>query len=288
MSVFSKIFIVINLGLTLLLTGVMGSLLAQKADHLANYSESHREYRTAMASLKAEREDGKQLIGRLRTQATEETQKAEEATKQLTQLSGERKAKESQLNARLKNKNELYTKIKELNKRNNDLNDQVKTLVTLRNEANSTKETAVGTMNRAFARLEEVRDDVASAEQATTNVKSMQRQFLTEKATLESMIRAAKKAGINVEKYATDLANQAGKIEGVVTNVSAGVYLVMIDVGKNDGVNEDMVFSVQRGAKYICKIKVRKVFPSQASALIMTDHLVEGRMIKTGDIVKNH
>ncbi|MFH1227178.1 MAG: hypothetical protein V1701_04645 [Planctomycetota bacterium] len=74
-------------------------------------------------------------------------------------------------------------------------------------------------------------------------------------------------------------------IEGKILAVSdkADLNLVVISLGKSDGVEPGMKFDVYRSGKYIGKIQVEKVEPQISSAVSIKESLAEG--VKVGDIV---
>ncbi|MFH1226407.1 MAG: hypothetical protein V1701_00710 [Planctomycetota bacterium] len=74
-------------------------------------------------------------------------------------------------------------------------------------------------------------------------------------------------------------------IEGKILAVSdkADLNLVVISVGKNDGVEPGMKFDVYRVGKYIGKIQAEKVEPQISSAFSIKEFQSDG--IKVGDSI---
>ncbi|GEM_PF-6500869 len=79
-------------------------------------------------------------------------------------------------------------------------------------------------------------------------------------------------------------------ITGNVTGLNRGV--VMISVGSDDRVKEGYVFAIARGEHFICNIRIDKVWPDEASGVVLPDSLrpeANGQAdIKVGDYVATH
>lgn len=290
MSVFTKIFIVINLALTLGLTGVAGSLFAQRANHhYSNYKAAHELWRKTLADLTSEKKRGTERLLALKSSTDEEEQRASAAVKRYGELLGKKADLSKNIASKSSAISEFRTQLQKGEKTNNDLNDDVKSLTGQRNQAENTKNDAVAFRNRAYNNLRETEDDVSSAEQAITNIKASQLVHLADIKTLEGLLEQARRKEVPVEKIADQhIKDLARKLEGEVEKVDLGVFLLFVDLGESDGVKEGMFFTVYRGDKYICKVQVKTVNPDNASAWVLVETMVQGRQPQQGDKVKNH
>ncbi len=84
MSVFSKIFIVINLLLTLLLVAATATQINLKGIYKRQYKQNHDDWMAAKHTLGVSKSDYTKQVGKLRTQATERKDLKATALEKLT------------------------------------------------------------------------------------------------------------------------------------------------------------------------------------------------------------
>jgi hypothetical protein len=90
----------------------------------------------------------------------------------------------------------------------------------------------------------------------------------TELEQYKMILQEMAQQGIPVDRF---VVGATPLIEGRVVGVLNGV--VMISVGSDDGVREGYEFTVYRGDRYLCKIRIDKAFPDQAAGEILPDSL---------------
>ena len=69
-------------------------------------------------------------------------------------------------------------------------------------------------------------------------------------------------------------------IEGVVEDVDSELRLVVLSVGKNDGVKPGYEFTVYRGDRFIAKVRVTKTYDNLSGARIL---LPDDAVVQRGD-----
>ncbi len=99
----------------------------------------------------------------------------------------------------------------------------------------------------------------------------------------EWTLKKLRERGIDISEIIAGAAEPDVPIHAKVLAVQPNVNVVLISVGKGDKVKEGYRFTVYRGGTYIGKVQVESVYPSYASARILTDLVSENQQIQEGD-----
>ena len=283
MSVFSKIFIVINLFLTLALVGVMGTLLSQKADYKAQYSDSHGTYRTARGDLGQLKKRFKKELESVESEDGIVSQKIKTLEGNLKTALANRGKNSQEINAKQAQGAKLETNISKTNKAYADLDKEVKDLIGELEAASKSKAAATGLRSSATSSLQ---DRLDRKQDLVTSLADLQRNYkmLGERnKRARFYIKEAQLKAIPVAEMATE--RLVPKLKGIVETNQPGVELCMVSLGKNDGVFKGLVFRVARGSKYVGLVKVKDVYPNMCSCRYMTTTFYPGRTIAKNDQV---
>ena len=133
-------------------------------------------------------------------------------------------------------------------------------------DADEERKAAVAAKNRAILDLQEVAKDL---ETTSIELADVTRRFEEN----ETLIQMATSKGVKF----TDLVG-VPKIDAVVAAVKDGI--VVLSVGRDDGVEVGYEFDVYQGETYIGKVRVENVLDDMAGASILYTN--ENRTIQTG------
>lgn len=289
MTVFSKIFIVINLGLTLLLTGVMATLLGQRNDHRNNYKAAIDATVAAKKSLATEKAEAKTRNKALLEARDKKAADVDDQRKARDELNGRHQTISGAIAQRRKDADVLSTEIKALGKSKDSVQDAVTILDNRSRKARLDRDLAVkardvasGSLNDYKLRIQKVEERIADL-QLRIKTRDMRDQ------EIEALYKIYQKQDppIPVAKVAKDLRRIGQQIEARITNM--GDFMVgTINIGKTSKIVEDMEFIVSRGGKYIGKVRVEALFDREAKVRGLPETMAEGQRPQVGDVIKRY
>ncbi len=148
--------------------------------------------------------------------------------------------------------------------------------------------------NAYAGELTSLLNDFANINEKLTDYERYKVEFLEAKDTLEKTIEALETSNDNLATLESKLANleadyaslnknynqlagsankaqpsQLKKLEGTVLNVNYDWNYIIINLGRNDNLPEDLEMTVAREKEYICKVLVTKVFEKHSVAEIL-------------------
>lgn len=266
MSSVGKVFIIANLVLAAIFVGSAASLINTSGE----YRQKHQE---AVAEMEALRTELEGQISDLQSEFNTVSGQKDRLTNEKTSLDAAKKALDGELeterqqNADLRESlNTLTAKLGDLEQTNRTLNNQkgeveaqLRTLITERDGALDERDAA---LSESTAAMEEARI-------ATNQVEDLRRRWedSQERARdLEAQLAAV------VREYGVDLSNISPQpdLEGVVLNASytGGAPVVLINLGKRQGVRPGHTFDVFAGGTYKGQVRVDVVNESNSAATI--------------------
>ncbi len=268
MSTLSKIFVVLNLVLSI----VFAVFVTQLYKHTQNWRQKHDDLEVKTSGEKKKLETGIQDLN-----LTVESLKGEVAHQRelFFQLQAELSRKDTEIQSLARDKLQEQDKNRSLTqdiaRLTVDLSraqDRARQLEDEREQSQKAKDAAIQEMERA--------QDAAHEWELQLNEKqntllALRESLTTKMAELEQykmILQEMAQQGIPVDKF---VVGATPLIEGRVVGVLNGV--VMISVGSDDGVREGYEFTVYRGDRYLCKIRIDKAFPDQAAGEILPDSL---------------
>lgn len=268
MSALSKVFVILNLILSI----VFATFVTYYFKHAENW---HQKHETVVAEKKA--------------METDLNDKIATANKAIDSLKGDVNALKETVNDRnveLERERGENTKLNAEVLRLNDQNREQTNAIERQTAQLARKDDEIRQLGSEIEHNRQAKEDaVRKMEQAADAAHEWELQC-NEKADLlrdlrEHMLELSKELdqnkmvlqemahqGIPIEKF---LVEATPLIEGRVTGVLQGV--VMISVGSDDGVRQGYEFTVFRDDKYLCKIRVDKVFQDEAAGEVVTDSL---------------
>jgi len=277
MSVFSKIFILINLLLTLLLVGVMGTLLSQKADYRSAYETAHGDLRGLLVERRELDREFEASLASLGQEDQRTTRALAERQAALQQSRTQRTRQEESINAGRQRRGKLNTMIRKTDKAYADLTGELRDQIEQLEQARAGRTHQVrrmqATQNRLHGRtvrLDEAQDRLATLQRDRTQLGEQRRRAI-------HVIKQAHEQGIEIP---TDI---FPKLNGIIERVVPQTALVMISLGSNERVRKGMRFHVERGSRYIGMIKVIAVFRNMASARALSAPFRAAPVLRQGD-----
>lgn len=281
MSTFAKMFVFLNLVLSIVYIGVAGTLLAQKVDYKEKLRTQKKDYEGEIAQkddvindLNSQIEDLKQAKNTANRKITSLTKTNEEYQEQVTEWESKNGKLDERLGRLEDDFNTISQEIKEKDQANKQLRKENDELRASSDDAEKEKEQALDDK----ARLEE------ELSQAQNLMTALEKELKNTKEDLEEsriLIDSARNAGVDFEA----LYKPEAPIDGKVLAVSREVNLVMVSVGADDGVQKGYHFTVYRGSLYIGQVVVEDVFKDMCSARMKLETMAKGQEILEGDNV---
>ena len=167
-------------------------------------------------------------------------------------------------------------------------------------------------LDQADKEIQQLTQQLEENQQATTDLEEMK--IKLKKAELEKS-RLEKKLDQTVEKFESELQQlrqqklelqqqlqgQTGEIPGAIRIEDVKIFtgkkfagkvvainkrynFVIINIGKNDGLEENTVLIVHRGKNFIGKVRVDRVYEKMSAAMLLKEWMQDN--IKTGDKIK--
>ncbi|MFH1228616.1 MAG: hypothetical protein V1701_12035 [Planctomycetota bacterium] len=281
MSILTRVIIVSLLVLSLVYLGMTAALFSYRIDYKNQLDAEKTAHKNTI------KEKDKQIEGLLAQKGALESD-IKQLEKEITGLKTDLNAAQTDLTSWKEQNTQItneFTKLTETYKKlEAELNEQIRKV----EEASKTvddfrkrKEDAEKDRATFESKFMQTQDDLSKIEK---NLASLEQQYLIQAKELNSaktLLEQYKKA---VPALASET-NQTKWIEGKILAVSdkADLNLVVMSVGKNDGVEAGMKFTVYRIDKYIGKIQVEKVEPQISSAYSIKEFQSDG--IKVGDSI---
>jgi predicted RNase H-like nuclease (RuvC/YqgF family) len=281
MSIIAKIFIVINLVLSVVFVGVSGTLLTQKADYKTKYEEvvkvktqMNKFYDAQVKDLteqvsqeSATRKLAEDSRSKYKAQWDEQLSRVNDLTKELNHTKGLfENLSEAQ--------DELNRRVREAFDRNEALNGK---LTTALGDVNNFK----GAAERAKNKQKEVEILFAEKEDKIHSLNGQLASQDRELGTFKRTIELLQEAGVDVARIAGGGLPPA--VDTTVTAVNEEVGLVMLGIGREAGLRKGHDLTVFRGDQFVGRVVVEQVYNDMASARIDRKYLVD--KIQVGDNV---
>lgn len=203
-------------------------------------------------------------------------------------------SKQQELDSTTEDLKEAQDSVAELTSRNNDLLSQVEQLEDDKSQLQTEKnnlQKSIESKNERIAQLEERKETISSQlaeveadlRQKQVSLSEMEQRFVNTKSELKENEQLLTKYK---NKYGSIGVDQtAPAVEGNVRAVNPNRNLVLINLGKNDGVKQSMRFSVLRGSNYVTELEVLESYDTWSAARSVS-HLQQEKP-KVGDVVTN-
>ena len=266
MSPIGKVFTVVNLVLAALFVGSAAALIQTGQDWRVQFETKASEF-TALETSSRQAQD------LLETEKSQIVQEKDRFASDKAQLESDKAALEDELNTQREQNAGLRERLTSIDGKLGDLES-----------TNRSQQSQITSLNETATTLRSERDDAldtrdeAEASRATAerNATSFERerdelQIALGRANEAVASKSAQLAAV-ASKFKIDLndLNDQPELAGRVTAVDSthGTTVVVINLGKNDGVKPGHTFDVYAGGEYKGKIYVETVNASQSAATI--------------------
>ena len=281
MSVFAKIFIVINLVLSIVIVGVSGTLLTQKADYKTKYEEVvkvknqiNKVYNAQIKDLNEQLEARNDSIDALDAAAKKYKRLWDEQVTRVNDMTKELNHTKGLFENLAEAQDELNRQIEQAFNNNNALNRDLQAALRDVNEHKSASE-------RAKNRQKEVEIALAQKEDSLHSLKAQLASQERELGSFKRTIELLQEAGVDVERIAGGGLPPA--VDTTVTAVNEEVGLVMLGIGREAGLRKGHDLTVYRGDQFVGRVVVEQVYNDMSSARIDRKYLVD--KVQVGDNV---
>jgi hypothetical protein len=276
MSPLAKVFVVVNLILSLCFFGSSVALFATRE----NWRDTAEKFKKAaddeLKKLEGKYADqGARLVKIHQERNTAVTNHASSLTEKmklmvdLTKVQGDLTTANHRIETEVKEKTALTGRLQDLEKKNAEMNALVDAKGKEAEDAKAKMEKAINDWTRLRVDLER--------EMEAKNAARIELASIKDKAdTMQLQLDYVKKLGT----IALD-GPLAPPIPATIQAVEPDKKLVVLSVGTNQKVKEGYEFTVYRGAKFVGKVKVVKVYEDLAGARILYTN--DNEMVQVGD-----
>ena len=227
---------------------------------------------TELDAEKKSKEEAVAEVDRMKSELEQQKSLRSELEKKFKQAQDDIKASQDQLAELNTKKTELEVKVKDLETKSSDLEAKVRgielgTIVVAPKQPAKIDNKAAQAAKKAE---EQTRKDAEKAKKAEEKARKA-----AEKAQKAELNTKAKQVSKVIESPVVSAGETASvsKLEGSVVVVNKEYNFAVINLGSNDGVKSDAVFSIYRNDKYLGDVKVEKVHDAMSAAGFMTEGL---------------
>jgi predicted nuclease with TOPRIM domain len=254
MSVIAKILVVINLVLAVVFLGASSTYLGQKESWKLQKEKVETELNREITELKTN-------LQNTQAQYAEQQQYTSTAQREAAERKALLDSKEQEYTRLDVAHNTLLGQVERLSQTARDLqatidqlNNDKTTALKDRETALTEKQAAVDAENSAIAEQRRVEAELANAQDLAANLEK-QIVALTEELDKTKLVVAA------YEKEIGPLGPIVGvpKLNAMVSGVDNSLNIIMLSIGRDDGVKIGFEFTIYRGNEYVGKVVINRV-----------------------------
>lgn len=265
MSTLGKVFTVLVLILSLVYLGITATLFAYRTDYktaLANEKKAHQDEVTKQNGVIQEKDNEIKLKETQNGAVMEAMNKAFTAQAEAEKSSKDWQEKYGTLEKELST---LRASLQQIETKITDKDQVIAGLTTQLDEANKVKTEAVTAKDAAETKLLDTQSRLSSAEK---NLVDLEKQYIQKVKELEES--KGKLSMVPPDAIPAE-ARGVKAVDGKVLAVSKVMNLLIVNVGKERGVEVGDQFTVYRGDKFVGKIQVEKADKDWSSARMIED-----------------
>ncbi|MFW5856493.1 MAG: hypothetical protein ACOCX4_01335 [Planctomycetota bacterium] len=282
MNLAGKIFIILNMILSVAFAAASVSLYAKKVDWVQETNKHITKQNELQAQLDQTQDD------------LDAEKVAHEKLQDLTR---------EQIQNLTKERNDLQSTVADLERENREwetkvqsFDTQIAKLQSLLTMVESDKQALTQDLQRIREQRDRAITDLEFAQktalEATADVKELEAELQGANSRLAAMLEQNLELRITLDTYRNRfgsleaVAAAAGpvSVRGKVLKVDESVDLVIINLGEADKLKTGMELVVSRGSEYIGKLKIRNLYENMASAVI--DRGLTVKPVRIGDAVE--
>ena len=276
MSVVAKILIVLNLVLAVAFLSGAASFLGQKEAWKKQYEDLDARTSTEIANLKTQVDEKEGQFRQQEEAANTAIREKETAIAKFEQADADNMKFLENYNRLQADHNRLSETYKDALAQIDSLRNDKNSLITQKDNALSEKRDAIGKMNDAQTEAQRLQSELMDMKDAVAG--------LEEKVVV--MSKEIESAGVMLQAYKDKFGTITEWIDvppmaAKVSAVNEEFNIVILSVGKDDGVKPGFEFTVYRGDKYIGKIIVDDVQKDHCSGFSKKE--LQSGAIEVGD-----
>jgi chromosome segregation ATPase len=276
MSVIAKILIVLNLLLAVVFLGAASTFLGQQES-----------YKIQLENTKQKMQDDLDVeIANRKTadaKATEQERLASTRASEIAELKGRFEAKETAYSQIIEAHNTLLGQWERLSQTYKDAVAQNQQLTSEKDALTSEKEQALGEKRNAIG---EKNDAVAEAQRLRSELQASKDNEAELEKRLVAMADENDSMDVRLKTYEKEVGPLSAAIvqkpmKATVSGVHNELNIVMLSVGRDDGVQVGYTFTIYRGNEYVGQVKIDKVEKDYCSGYSVKE--LEKSAISVGD-----
>lgn len=230
--------------------------------------------RSSFITLRAEKDDANKAINSTLDQTSEVISELEDVQKSVNTTEDERDV--ARVGTEEANR-KVDSTTAQINQREQEIKGKENRIAEIEKALEPFKGITLETLNDT---LDEMKKEVADLEE----------EIATSEKELEVTTAKVNANQATIDDYANKQAERSRKIaldsiEGTITAVNNDWGFVVINVGRNRGLDPDAALLIKRGNENIGKLSVRSIEPNMVVADIMTESLKQGARVMPGDRV---
>lgn len=274
MSILARVFVVMNLILSVVFFGTSAALFKTRLDWRKAYNDIKDETTKSLEELKTRNGEIVRKVGDLETTIiglrASETQLSKQS-KQLTEDLGEAQKKIQVAQATTKSATDVSQQLTK------NLEAKDGAYASLQEQLEKTKSELGDAVEQRLQAVQRFNSIALDLEKAQTELSDARKEYQVLTSRFDSIklqLDVAIGQGFNVK-------GAVRPVDGLVTAVESSERLVVLSVGQDQKVEPGYEFTIYRGESFIGKVKVIKVFPDLSGAQIIFTK--DGEEIQKGD-----
>lgn len=258
-----------------------GALLAQRWDYYQKYleekakAEKNKEsLETQLRDLKGQEDNYKKYVDEYREKSDKFEQDYNDAETQRKKLERKNQTYEASLKDISASLSQIKTSLTLKDEEIKNLKNQIDKYKDLTEEAIRKKEEAIDGQQKLNLELGNLQGEINDKENQLQRI-------MKELWESKQIISAVRSAGVNIPALMT----RARPLDGQIVAISDdnNIPIVMVSIGKDDGVEKGYQFTVYRGSEYIGRVVVEEVYKDMSAARILSN--ITPGTIRKGDNV---
>lgn len=264
MSSIGKIFVVLNLVFSLVILGVVGSILSKSNAYKVDYDKEVKAHQDDNTAKDAEIAKLQQDVKTLQGDKRQNEERITGLTTQVASLEGDKAKLNGDLDTLRGDLSKLQADYQKFTSTLESLRSHNEALVKENGEMRDAKVAAEGKQTAAEQDLARANAAIESLNAEVAGLKDQIEALQSANGEAAAQIEAAIQAGFDISKVRAQ-----PQLDGVVQSVNAGLQIVILSVGADVGVTRGMKFAVYGGGQYKGEVVVNDVYPDNCSARIL-------------------
>lgn len=264
MSSIGKIFVVLNLVFSLVILGVVGSILSKSNDYRKSYDGEVAARAADNSAKDAEIDKLQQDVKTLNGDKRQNDERITALTTTVASLEGDKAKLNGDLDTLRGDLAKLQSDYQKFTSTLESLRSHNEALVKENGEMRDAKVAAEGKQVAAEQDLARANAAIESLNAEVAGLKDQIDALQSANGEAAAQIEAAIQAGFDISKVRAQ-----PQLDGIVQSVNPALQIVVLSVGADVGVTRGMKFAIYGGGQYKGEVVVNDVYPDNCSARIL-------------------